>query len=124
MYLFNLLNGTKMNLRSLYLCMYPTPANPITRDENTSITIYSIILSFTFTKSKTPKIRINLDKNTINAHMESKKDVSDSDVEKINHDFLGQLEKIKIDHVGLDAHQSRKSNGFRLFGKYYQALWD
>ena len=47
-----------------------------------------------------------------------------SDVEKINHDFLGQLEKIKIDHVGLDAHQERKSNGFRLFGKYYQGLWD
>lgn len=47
-----------------------------------------------------------------------------SQVEKSTHDFLGQLEKIKIDHVGLDAHQDRKTNGFRLFGKYYQALWD
>ena len=47
-----------------------------------------------------------------------------SQVEKSTHDFLGQLEKIKIDHEGLDAHQARKTNGFRLFGKYYQALWD
>ena len=47
-----------------------------------------------------------------------------SQVEKSTHDFLGQLEKIKIDHVGLDAYQARKTNGFRLFGKYYQALWD
>ena len=47
-----------------------------------------------------------------------------SEVEKSNHDILGQIQKIKIDKEGLDAHQDRKSNGFRLFGKYYQALWD
>lgn len=31
---------------------------------------------------------------------------------------------IKIDHVGLDAYNKRMQNGFRLFGKYYNSLWD
>lgn len=35
-----------------------------------------------------------------------------------------QISKIKIDRVGLDAHTERKANGYRLFGKYYQGLWD
>jgi hypothetical protein len=39
-------------------------------------------------------------------------------------DFNTSLHKIKIDQVGLKAHQDRKANGFRLFGKYYQGLWD
>jgi hypothetical protein len=30
----------------------------------------------------------------------------------------------KVDWDGLKAHQARKENGFRLFGKYYQGLWD
>lgn len=30
----------------------------------------------------------------------------------------------KIDMEGLKAHQDRITNGFRLFGKYYQNLWD
>ena len=47
-----------------------------------------------------------------------------SEVEDEKHDIFGQLHKIKIDKEGLDAHQDRKTNGFRLFGKYYQALWD
>jgi len=34
------------------------------------------------------------------------------------------LKNIKVDREGLKAHQDRKANGFRLFGKYYQALWD
>jgi hypothetical protein len=34
------------------------------------------------------------------------------------------LGKIKVDRDGLKSHQDRKANGFRLFGKYYQALWD
>ena len=34
------------------------------------------------------------------------------------------LGKLKVDSDGLKAHQKRKQNGFRLFGKYYQALWD
>lgn len=32
--------------------------------------------------------------------------------------------KVEIDREGLDAFQNRKQNAFRLFGKYYQALWD
>ena len=32
--------------------------------------------------------------------------------------------KIKVDWVGLKAWQKRKENGFRLFGIYYEALWD
>lgn len=38
--------------------------------------------------------------------------------------FTEQISKIKIDHDGLSAHSERKANGFRLFGKYYQGLWD
>jgi hypothetical protein len=34
------------------------------------------------------------------------------------------IEHIKVDREGLDKHQDRKANGFRLFGKYYQGLWD
>jgi len=32
--------------------------------------------------------------------------------------------KLKLDKEGLEAHQKRKANGFRLFGRYYQNLWD
>ncbi len=32
--------------------------------------------------------------------------------------------KIKVDSEGHQAWQKRKSNGYRLFGKYYEALWD
>ena len=34
------------------------------------------------------------------------------------------IENITVDREGLDKHQARKANGFRLFGKYYQGLWD
>jgi hypothetical protein len=34
------------------------------------------------------------------------------------------VSKLKLDKEGLEAHQKRKANGFRLFGKYYQNLWD
>ena len=30
----------------------------------------------------------------------------------------------KCNWEGLRAHQARKTNGYRLFGKYYEALWD
>ena len=30
----------------------------------------------------------------------------------------------KVDWEGLKAHQARKSNGYKLFGKYYEGLWD
>lgn len=29
-----------------------------------------------------------------------------------------------VDNDGLKKHQERISNGFRLFGKYYESLWD
>ncbi len=35
-----------------------------------------------------------------------------------------QMNQIKTDWTGLKEHQARKQNGFRLFGKYYQGLWD
>jgi hypothetical protein len=38
--------------------------------------------------------------------------------------FEQALGKIKVDRDGLEAHQKRKANGFRLFGRYYQNLWD
>ena len=34
------------------------------------------------------------------------------------------ISRIKVDYEGLNAHNARKSNAFRLFGKYYEALWD
>lgn len=30
----------------------------------------------------------------------------------------------KFDKEGYDAWHKRKANGFRLFGKYFEALWD
>ena len=38
--------------------------------------------------------------------------------------FQTQINQITMDRDGLAAHQARKQNGFRLFGKYYQNLWD
>jgi hypothetical protein len=35
-----------------------------------------------------------------------------------------QIGQIKVDRAGLDAYNKRMANGFRLFGKYYQGLWD
>ena len=29
-----------------------------------------------------------------------------------------------VDHEGQQAHQERMTNGFKLFGKYYENLWD
>ena len=36
----------------------------------------------------------------------------------------GPKHTYKIDMEGMRKHQDRMSNGFRLFGKYYQGLWD
>ena len=38
--------------------------------------------------------------------------------------FEESMKKLKVDREGLEAHQKRKANGFRLFGRYYQNLWD
>jgi hypothetical protein len=35
-------------------------------------------------------------------------------------DYIGP----ELDSEGLKKHQERKANGFRLFGRYYQNLWD
>ena len=34
------------------------------------------------------------------------------------------INKVKVDHQAWEAHLIRKKNGFRLFGVYYQNLWD
>jgi len=38
--------------------------------------------------------------------------------------FARRLDKIRYDKEGHQAWQQRKDNGFRLFGRYYEALWD
>lgn len=37
---------------------------------------------------------------------------------------IESYKKVKYDKKGHTAWQKRKANGFRLFGKYYEALWD
>lgn len=45
--------------------------------------------------------------------------------EKISgEDLMESIKRMKVDDVGLKAYHTRKKNGFRLFGKYYEALWD
>ena len=39
-------------------------------------------------------------------------------------DFMESVRRMKVDEVGLKAWSDRKKNGYRLFGKYYEALWD
>ena len=39
-------------------------------------------------------------------------------------DIMESIKRMKVDDVGLQAHQARMTNGFRLFGKYYENLWD
>ena len=52
-------------------------------------------------------------------------DHSECDDEKKPWDNDGNyVSKLKVDWDGLKAWQKRKENGFRLFGKYYEALWD
>lgn len=36
----------------------------------------------------------------------------------------GPNHTFKVDRKGMQRHQERMNNGYRLFGKYYQALWD
>lgn len=38
--------------------------------------------------------------------------------------ILGEDDTRETDWAGLKSYEERISNGFRLFGKYYQALWD
>lgn len=39
-------------------------------------------------------------------------------------DVTNNVSKIKYDEAGHRAWQARKANGLRLFGKYFEALWD
>jgi len=39
-------------------------------------------------------------------------------------DALFKLKMTRNDEAGRKAHQARMSNGFRLFGKYYENLWN
>jgi hypothetical protein len=39
-------------------------------------------------------------------------------------DLVNNVSKTKYDREGHEAWQARKANGFRLFGKYYENLWD
>jgi hypothetical protein len=46
------------------------------------------------------------------------------DIKDFAKDPNKHLSKSKVDWDGLKRHNERKQNGFRLFGKYYQNLWD
>jgi hypothetical protein len=55
-------------------------------------------------------------------------DAEGNEVPKGEHKFSemrhGPNHTYEIDWEGRNKHQERISNGLRLFGKYYQALWD
>jgi hypothetical protein len=44
--------------------------------------------------------------------------------QKCREDWMEDYDYNKWDSEGGKAHQDRMSNGFRLFGKYYESLWD
>ena len=44
--------------------------------------------------------------------------------QKCRDDWMEDYHYNKWDTDGANAHQARMSNGFRLFGKYYENLWD
>ena len=48
----------------------------------------------------------------------------DSEVPDYSIMTKGKNDTFKIDFVGRKAYQERITNGFRLFGKYYENLWD
>jgi hypothetical protein len=55
----------------------------------------------------------------------------DADAEFYDHgedvageDLMARIGRMKVDDAGLKDWQARKVNGYRLFGKYYEALWD
>jgi hypothetical protein len=47
-----------------------------------------------------------------------------SDITEADRKDPESYKKVKYDKEGYEAWQARKANGFRLFGKYYEALWD
>src|SRR6056300_1337215 len=44
--------------------------------------------------------------------------------QKCRDDWMEDFYYNKWDQEGVKAHQERMSNGFKLFGKYYENLWD
>ena len=44
--------------------------------------------------------------------------------QKCRDDWMEDYHYNKWDQEGAKSHQDRMSNGFRLFGKYYENLWD
>ena len=49
----------------------------------------------------------------------------DADGKALLHEQVkGPNNTFKVDREGMDKHQDRINNGMRLFGKYYQGLWD
>ena len=49
----------------------------------------------------------------------------DADGKALLHEQVkGPNDTFKVDREGMDKHQDRINNGMRLFGKYYQGLWD
>ena len=44
--------------------------------------------------------------------------------QKCREDWMEDYNYNKWDSEGANAHQERMSNGFKLFGKYYENLWD
>ncbi len=44
--------------------------------------------------------------------------------QKCRDDWMQDYDYNKWDQEGAKAHQERMSNGFKLFGKYYESLWD
>jgi hypothetical protein len=55
-------------------------------------------------------------------------DKDGNEVAKGDHKYTemrrGPNDTYKCDYEGMKVVQTRIDNGFRLFGKYYQALWD
>lgn len=44
--------------------------------------------------------------------------------QKCRDDWMEDYDYNKWDRDGANAHQARMTNGFKLFGKYYENLWD
>lgn len=57
-------------------------------------------------------------------HSVYEKDDGKTNFDQFFKDISDGVKRTKVDEEGLKAHQERKANGFRLFGKYYQNLWD
>tara|TARA_B110000285_G_C14594412_1_gene367803 strand:- start:54 stop:461 length:408 start_codon:yes stop_codon:yes gene_type:complete len=52
------------------------------------------------------------------------RDATPEEKEKSDTERLFGMKLVWEDNEGRDAHQKRMANGFRLFGKYYENLWD